>query len=65
MEKVNRAVKPDAPDRESALRPPIDFEQYREQMEDFKVTHIYRTMRSQESKLGVYVHTFPFIEDRG
>jgi tRNA pseudouridine38-40 synthase len=53
MEEINTSIKADAPDRENLLRPPIDFEQFREQMEDFKVKYIYHNMRTQESKLAV------------
>jgi tRNA pseudouridine38-40 synthase len=55
MEAVNAGVKPDAPDRENLLRPPIDFEHFRDEMEEFKVKYIYHNMQTQESKLGVWV----------
>ena len=53
MQEVNASIKPDAKDRDNLLRPPINFEQYREQMEDFKLKYIYHNMRSQESRLAV------------
>ena len=36
-------------------RPPIDFENHREQMEKFKAEHIYARMREIEEEEAVYV----------
>jgi hypothetical protein len=57
MEEGNAKIKPDIDEeeKEKQLRPPIEFELYREQMEKFKADFIYENMRRIESESGVCV----------
>ena len=48
---TSKNLKEDHPD----YRPAIDFEVYRDEIEKFKVEHIYSRMRASEDRVEVYV----------
>jgi len=50
MVAINEKFKPTDPD----YRPPIDFNQYREEMNGFKERFIYKTMRQVEDQNGLF-----------
>lgn len=54
IEATNSGLKPTDPE----YRPLIDFEVYRETIEQFKQEHIYSRMRDIESRSGLYVNSF-------
>jgi len=48
---VNANIQPTSPD----YRPPIDFELYRDKIEEFKQNYIYENMRMVEDRDGMRV----------